>query len=1385
MAYTAVKLADVQAAINAVKTAQSKYAASLSSTQPKKTALETAQKNLDEAKNKLQSMRDDFDRQSYLQNNSSYNNAMDAVKTSEQKLNEAQDFYDSGRYYKDNSTYNNYVNAFNDADKKLNDLRNFKDSGRYLEENSTYKNAVNAIEPKINALRDAENKLDNWSGNRSGSAWNSAVSAKVNADKAVSAAYTARDKASEAASNAADTLIRNQETIRSTAENNINKTRDSLETAANKTRETADANLNFARSKVDTTIETSRQAAEKLVNAQDQIISGSGKTTGLQSIYDKSRDEYQNVVDQTQPNLNEYNDAKNNVVNYVNDIKNSLGDVTTRADADAVKTLLGQISTAVSGTGISEFKDQINPLISQIDPIKMSSVPQLNSAFKNLSPDVFSNVDRATGMPLLNQAGLDKVLNKYGDNNLSSGQYRENYNAFGWNSRSDGSSVSRGPAVLGLDIGTVSSPSGGMGQTAKGYVKSGTSNPATDDDFKKAAGQLGLDFNSYIKPNKFVPTESTAYGSTSTEKATAKNSKEYTDPVTGETYLARLDSKGNFTNSLDKAALYNEIADKTKDFYVVSNALEAPGANKPAEHAAVLFKADGSGNLVPVVDQDGKVAASYYKTSTVTHAGWQGQLAELAPLIQMAAFVFAPQLGAALNSAIGGAQVAAAVAPTAFTVGVPAMTLTQAIGATAVNAMSSAVMNAGMSVLTGGDPLKAALSGAAGAALSVNASDVANNVMGAGDAIKGAAIIKEIASAANLSTSQVNQIVAAGANSAITSAVSGDKNILENVAANVAGQLAGSQAKNLVYNALENSDPKLLVAAADAASNVANIATQTAIKGGDVSEAIKNAAPSIFAEAVGTAKDVPTKNKPPIEDRSTYPEPTLDPSDVAKPDSTLGNYDVTKPNLIAGLTPEQVGQNQDNEFNLLGKKSLSGNPIVYDKNNNLFELTEDDIIPYVGESGAYITTGKVDKNGNEIVEGPNGLYVKYKSKNLNELGYQNTFNVPYDPETEELPIGSIFSFGTPPPPNVANKISLVGSGSTSTIDEKKFGIVAQDYGTPEEKLKAITDVETWEKSIQNDPKASTQEKTKAAEITKAIKDANVTNVQQEVKLPDVTPPEVKPPEVKPVDTKPVTPTTAGGGSSTAAPAPTPSLQQKADELQKQADDAQAKVLNAANNYIQNPTVENKAVANAAVLNYELAAKVADAAKADLVSKAEIPLPPANNNIPSPTPNAPTSSQQTSQAGAQQPVLPGAQQPSQPGSQQPAQPGLQIPGTDTTGQVSTPGSGTSNLLGDSTGVTGGLGGTGTGGTGAGGTGTSGSGTYGTGTGTGTGTGAGTGAGSGTVSTGGLNQMYTTTTPLAKRPIGDLDPLSHTMMTPEEIAARSTTQMVRRGGLVSVR
>lgn len=343
-------------------------------------------------------------------------------------------------------------------------------------------------------------------------------------------------------------------------------------------------------------------------------------------------------------------------------------------------------------------------------------------ALKGANPAYFPNVNEA-GMPVLNQKALDALLTKYKSNSLNAGQYRDNYNKFGWNVMSDGSSVLHGPAIFGLDMGNI--PAGSMGSFTRGIVKAGTNTAATPKEFQTAATQLGLKYSDYVKPTAFVATPG-AMGSI--EKPTAKNTKQYTDPATGKSYLARIDAKGNYVTKLDETAIYNAINDKSKDLYMVANALDRTGvgANKKAPHASVLFRADGSGNLLPVTLPTGEIAATPYQAVGVSHAGWQGQLAELAPLIGFAALaVGAPYLsslfsgGAAAGSsgltagltagqvsAAGGAAAGAAGAATAGAIAMP--TLTQ-IGAAM---LEGSLISGGIAAVTGGDIGRAMLTGA-------------------------------------------------------------------------------------------------------------------------------------------------------------------------------------------------------------------------------------------------------------------------------------------------------------------------------------------------------------------------------------------------------------------------------------------------------------------------------------------------------------------------------------------------------------------------------------------------------------------------------------------------------------------------------------------------
>jgi hypothetical protein len=268
--------------------------------------------------------------------------------------------------------------------------------------------------------------------------------------------------------------------------------------------------------------------------------------------------------------------------------------------------------------------------------------------------NLFSNINDQ-GLPVLDQKGLDSVLAKYKSDSLTSGQYRDNYNKFGWNAKSDSSYVRRGPAIVGLSMGNINT--GGLGQSTPGIVKAGTNQAPTDADYKKAAGQVGLDYNSYIKPKAFVAA-SGQYGLI--EQPNAKNSREYTDPNTGQSYLARIDNKGNFQTALDQKTLFADVNDKTKDLYVVGNILEGKGANKKSPHASITFKADGSGNLVPITKDDGTIAYQPYEGVSVTHRGASGQFADLAPLALFAAAVAAPYLLGTIGTTAGAAAGAGA-----------------------------------------------------------------------------------------------------------------------------------------------------------------------------------------------------------------------------------------------------------------------------------------------------------------------------------------------------------------------------------------------------------------------------------------------------------------------------------------------------------------------------------------------------------------------------------------------------------------------------------------------------------------------------------------------------------------------------------------------------
>lgn len=1283
MAYTAVKLADVQAAIAKVTAAQKKYDTAKKSVDPSKSAANTAKTKLEEAQKKLESMRNDFDKQTYLKGNSTYDkavstyndavkkakgledtlnnqsylksdtkyqDALKAVSEAQKKVETARNYIESNDYLKKSTTYqsavtasekakktletaNNYldsgdyrnksteyqnaVKARQTAEKNFENARNFLDSNDYLKQNSTYQNAVKAIGTAEDNRRKAEDALNNANDkNRK-----SLETALNNANKAVDTAYTNKDKAETAARTAAEKARNTAEATFNTASSNVEKADNTarvaaekarnaadtaygksqqlIDTEANKARTAAEASLNTlqkaydtsnsgldtaannarvateklfnaanlavdtSNKTVETTANTLQAAAQKAIDTQDQLIGGTNKVVGLQTLYDKANEAYENTLNQIQPDLDARNDAINNVNSYAQTLKDTFGDVKNINDAKEFEKLFGEIKTAVNGAGVDDLKNQFNSQLSGFDPMK---------AFNEKLPQLKQEYNQSLELPTLSASQVDAALNRMGTNEVARNGFI-----------GDGNSI---------------------------YVPS---KQARGDDLAQYAGKIdGLNLKSV---NANILTGAALFGVY--KDLSQKGKVGYIGDFNKAAQAAGVDISG-----MSKQDAYNAINEKGQGFYTITtrgSLAPDPATGKTVDHWSALYKKEGD-NLVPVTDNNGsKVVQGFSATWHQPYEDFSTFIQGAMPAIMMALPFVLPGVGNAVSSALGNVAVSSAVAPTAFTVGAPALTLSTAVGATAVSAAANAAVNAVVTKLlnpdaSGMDIVKSAGLSAVSTLSAGNSAKIVENIGISADTVN------QIAAASKLSPSQVNEIIANGVTKTAAGIATGDPNAATNIAASVAGQFVGYEAQNLVADALKTADPKLLQAAVSAAGNVANVVTQTVIKDGDVNAALINAAPDILTSSAEAAAQT-TKTPAPIEERST----------------------IAEPELTAGLTAEQLLQAG------AGTKPEQASGLQ----------------PRAGETAGEITSEKLEDGSivyRRVITG----------KTSDDTPY--SYTAYWDPADPRAPYTYQLSTGVSNDPRELEK-----------------GVVVQ-----------LT-------------------------TTRPEFDTEAAGIQ-------VT---------KPTDT-------TGIATEDLAPIREITPQQKADNFQKQAEAAKEAVLAAANNYIQNPTPTNKAVVDKAVLDAEIAQKSADLAQANLSTTTTPSNVPSNVSSGASTSTIPSNTISTS-----------------------------------------PGSGTSNQAGDSAGVISGLGGIGTGGTGIGGTGTSGIGTgigtgigAGSGTGTGAGTGTGIGTGSGTVSTGGLNQMYTTT-PLAKRPIGDLYPLSHTMMTPEEIAARSTTQMVRRGGLVSVR
>jgi len=830
-------------------------------------------------------------------------------------------------------------------------------------------------------------------------------------------------------------------------------------TAAEKARDTAQTKLDAATNKNRATLQRAYDAANKAVDtayankdkaqaaaekaAYAPIAAQQTAVNKQQGVFDTAQQKYQTLVDSFQPLLDQRNDAINNVTNYAQTIKDSFGDVTNINDAKAVQTLLKDVNSAIGGAKIPELQDQFKSQLGDFDPIK---------AFNEKLPELQAQYKQNVELPTLDANQVDAALNRMGTN--------------------------------------VIPRTGIIGDGNSIYIPK---NQGRGDDLAQYSSSIdGLNLKSV---NANILTGAALFGVY--KDLSQKGKVGYTGDFNKAAQQAGVDISG-----MSKQEAYDAINEKGQGMYAVTTRGGLgvdPATGKEVDHWSALYKREGD-QLVPATDANGQKVVQGFNATWHTPFDDFGTFIQGAmPAVMMALPFVLPGIGNAVSGALGNAVVSSAVAPTAFTVGAPAVTASAAFGATAVSAAANAATNAVLTKLINPDASAMDLVKAAGvsAVSTLSAGNSAKIVSNIGIS---ADTVKQIADITKLSTNQVNDIIANGVAKTATAIATGDPNATTNIAASVAGQFVGSEAQNLVGNALKNADPALLNAAVSAAGNVANVVTQTAVLGGDVNAALLSAAPDILTESSKIASQTGKKETAAetTEKQATQEFP-LDYTIGAKENFSnearifyekaieAGISEQDALSVASAMDAQKVNQYYGRQF---GPELAALSPQTLQKIDSLNKLypnateTEEEFAKWrkgyneaiqseieLGEQGKLslnpdgqtysdIETGSIyfkDAEGNwDVRKVSGGSGTSGQVSNVDQLGNVSS-------AAESYNLASLFSSGTSTP-GAAN-VSLFGSGAATNVPDyaqanpDDFRLITRDvfrdYGLPENAFEIV------------------------------------------------------------------------------------------------------------------------------------------------------------------------------------------------------------------------------------------------------------------------------------------------------------------------------------------
>lgn len=596
---------------------------------------------------------------------------------------------------------------------------------------------------------------------------------------------------------------------------------------------------------------------------------------------------------------NNLKSSTDNLSSLLQNIEKAITNSKSPTEVANYKAMLGDLSTKAASLGLpdtTKFLDTADAALSELITAKLNSFPVYanQSNFKEFfKPEFWStNIDEM-GYPVFSEEAFRNKLNTSSKGgyliNTIDNEMFGNGSWAGWNGgRSSSAFVMNGPALVGIQLSNnyyVPEVFGlgyeftNDGRKFGGFIKPYPGNPnshldnrnpwkdipyqfLTPQDWINASNSIGVDYKPY-----FSPVELRQETNAQIRQINDMISKGYY-PIRGNIYKDRYGMYQSTVKFVDYIGLYKEIEAKTKDMWLIG--VPISGQN----HISMLYKSDGQGNLVPVINPATKQPFGNNYTGPKDLLPKQsGSIFDV--IVGMAKLPFDAlqnegfrraliqygSMAVTLAGGFGGLGGAGSMGNAIFTSSV-GQSLAKTLGSDlAAKMVINSAIAAGTTAGMGGsssDIFKSIAFASTGTWVSQNSTQVASTVGMDPERVK--ALSETINKAGgNITPEQLTVLIAQGVNTAVVAAIASPENVKDMIISNVLSNFADANVKNYAAQFLRGNISNSNVAfMSDAAGSVANVITSSLYNNTDIWTAMTNQLPSILASA-NQAKEVASK----------------------------------------------------------------------------------------------------------------------------------------------------------------------------------------------------------------------------------------------------------------------------------------------------------------------------------------------------------------------------------------------------------------------------------------------------------------------------------------------------------------------------------------------